>query len=112
MMFLKFYALYLAGEKQREEEAMEVADPMEKCQVRNNELKGIEEQLAAIHEKQPLDGLNLYLYGIVLRGLERKVEARRFLLHSVRLFPCNWSAWLDIISICSDLNDISNVRAD
>jgi len=109
-LFLRLYALYLAGEKRREEETMEVADPAEKCQVRNAELKGIEELLAALHGQQALDGLGLYLYGITLRGLEMMEEARRILLKSVRAFPCNWSAWLDIIATCSDLNDITDLR--
>merc|ERR1719171_364603 len=50
-LFVRLYSLYLAGEKRREEEAMEVADPVEKCQVKNQELKMIEEHLAALHEK-------------------------------------------------------------
>jgi len=104
-IFLRFYSLYLAGEKRREEEAVEVVDPVEKCQVKNQELKAIEEQLAALYEQRLLDGLNLYLYGITLRGLDLKVEARRILLQSVRSFPCNWSAWLDIVAISSDLDD-------
>lgn len=112
VLFLRLYSLYLAGEKRREEEAMEVQDPFEKSQVRNTELKAIEEQLAALHAGNLLDGLNLYLYGVVLRGLEMKAEARRMLLQSVRTFPCNWSAWLDIVAICSDLNDVTDVRND
>lgn len=111
-LFLKLYSLYLAGEKRREEEAMEVADPVEKCQVKNVELKMIEEQLAALHEQHLLDGLNLYLYGVTLRGLELKTEARRVLLKAVRAFPCNWSAWLDIIAISSDLNDVADIHSE
>jgi len=111
-LFLRSYSCYLAGEKRREEEAMEVADPVEKCQVKNQELRGIEEHLAALHDKNMLDGLNLYLYGIVLRGLDLQVEARKVLLQSVRAFPCNWSAWLDIIAISSDLDDAAEAHAE
>lgn len=111
-LFLKLYSLYLAGEKRREEEAMEVADPVEKCQVKNQELKTIKEHLAALHEQRLLDGLNLYLYGMTLRGLELKAEARRVLLQAVHAFPCNWSAWLDIIAISSDLNDVTDIHAE
>lgn len=109
-LFLRLYALYLAGEKRREEEAMEVADPAEKCQVKNAELKGIEELLVALHRKGALDGLGLYLYGITLRGLELNEEARQVLLQSVFAFPCNWSAWLDLIAVSSDLNDMAGLR--
>jgi anaphase-promoting complex subunit 8 len=50
----------------------------------------------------------LYVYGITLKGLELKDDARRILLESVQAFPCNWSAWLDIISILAS----KNVRMD
>lgn len=109
-LFLKLYSLYMSGEKRKEEEAIEVADPVEKCQVKNVELKAIEEQLAALHKQQELDGLTLYLYGMTLLGLEQKSEARQILLKAVCAFPCNWSAWLDIISICSDLNDVTSAH--
>lgn len=111
-LFLRLYSAYLAGEKRREEEAMEVADPVEKCQVKNHELKMIEEHLASLYGRKLLDGMNLYLYGITLRGLELKAEARRVLLEAVRAYPCNWSAWLDIIAISSDLDDVSDMHAE
>jgi len=111
-LFLRLYAAYLAGEKRREEEAMEVADPVEKCQVKNHELKMIEENLASLHGQNRLDGMNLYLYGITLRGLELKEEARKVLLQSVCACPCNWSAWLDIIAISSDLDDVCEITTE
>eukprot|EP00929_Paragymnodinium_shiwhaense_P009810 TRINITY_DN114165_c0_g1_i1.p1 TRINITY_DN114165_c0_g1~~TRINITY_DN114165_c0_g1_i1.p1 ORF type:complete len:641 (-),score=163.95 TRINITY_DN114165_c0_g1_i1:30-1952(-) len=111
-LFLRLYALYLAGEKRREEEVMEVADPVEKCQVKNQELKAIEEHYAALDAQGQLDGLNLYLYGVVLRGLDLKSDARRMLLRSVHAFPLNWSAWLDIIAISSDLHDVDETAAE
>lgn len=130
-LFLKFYALYLAGEKRKEEETMETASPADKFQsagtadkfqaasptdklfqVRNMELKAIAEQLHTLHKQKAINGLNLYLYGITLRGLELKTEARAILLECVREFPWNWSAWLDIIAICSDLNDVIDGRHD
>jgi len=111
-LFLRLYASYLAGEKRREEEAMEVADPVEKCQVKNHELKMIEEHLASLHGQNLLDGMNLYLYGITLRGLELKAEARKVLMQAVRACPCNWSAWLDIIAISSDLDDVGDMQSE
>ncbi|CAK9018974.1 unnamed protein product [Durusdinium trenchii] len=111
-IFFRSYALYMAGEKRKEEEIAEVPDPVEKGQVKNPELKDLEEELAMLYQHEKLDGLGLYLYGITLKGLERKEEARRILLESVSAFPCNWSAWLDIISISSDLNDVDECRKD
>eukprot|EP00438_Fugacium_kawagutii_P024132 Skav222768 [mRNA] locus=scaffold600:295912:317957:+ [translate_table: standard] len=63
-------------EKRKEEEIAEVQDPVAQLGV------------------APC----LYVYGITLKGLELKEDARRILLESVQAFPCNWSAWLDIIS--------------
>ncbi|CAE7545177.1 APC8 [Symbiodinium natans] len=111
-VFFRCYALYLAGEKRREEDAAEVSDPAESSRVRNTELKTLEEDLSALHHEQKLDGLGLYVYGIVLKGLELKEDARRVLLESVHAFPCNWSAWLDIISISADLDDVSSCREE
>lgn len=65
-----------------------------------------------MHKKHLLDGLNMYLYGMALRGLEQKSEARQVLLQAVHAFPCNWSAWLDIIAISSDLNDVTSIHSE
>lgn len=111
-VFFRSYALYLAGEKRKEEEIAEVQDPVEKGQVKNPELRTLEEELSMLHQQRRLDGLGLYVYGITLKGLELKDDARRILLESVQAFPCNWSAWLDIISISSDLNDVNDCRVD
>ncbi|CAJ1329486.1 unnamed protein product [Effrenium voratum] len=104
-IFFRCYALYMAGEKRKEEEVAELQDPVEKGRVKNPELKQLEEELEALYRQRQLDGLGLYVYGMVLKGLELKEDARRILLESVQVFPCNWSAWLDIVAICSDLND-------
>jgi len=111
-LFLRLYSLYMAGEKRREEEVMEAVEPVDKCQVKNMELRGIEEHLAALHGQRLLDGPNLWLYGITLWSLELKEDARRVLLEAVRAFPCHWSAWLDLIALCSDLGDVADIRAE
>lgn len=38
-LFFRCYALYLAGEKRKDEEIAEIQDPVEKCQVKNQELR-------------------------------------------------------------------------
>lgn len=112
-LFLRFYSLYLAGEKRREEEGMEVTDPVEKCQVKNRELNRIRnEHSALLHQQNLPDGLNLYLYGITLRGLELEVEARNVLLQAVCAFPCNWLAWVNIVAITSKLDDATDMCTD
>ncbi|CAK0854219.1 unnamed protein product [Prorocentrum cordatum] len=103
-LFLRFYALYLAGEKRREEDrGRRGRRPRgEGPGAQPGELKAIQEQLGHLHQQGLLDGLGLYLYGVVLRGAERATEARGVLLESVRAFPCNWSAWLDLLAVSQE----------
>ncbi len=37
-----------------------------------------------------LDGFNLYLYGVILKELDLKQQARSVLVESVNLYPWNW----------------------
>ena len=39
-------------------------------------------------------------------GLERTADARAVLSESVRAFPCNWSAWLDLLKLCADAKQL------
>ena len=69
-----------------------------------------------MHSAGRLDGFGLYLYGIVLRELRMtgipsyssstrllvKGWARSVLADAVNAYPCNWSAWLDLASVCAD----------
>ena len=43
-------------------------DPVEKWAVPNSELAALRKELAPLAEAKRLDGLNLYLYGLILRG--------------------------------------------
>jgi len=46
------------------------------------------------------DGFVLYLYGIVLKELGVTKEAIEVLQLSIKSYPCNWSAWEDLGSLC------------
>mmetsp|Transcript_98791 Transcript_98791/g.205940 ORF Transcript_98791/g.205940 Transcript_98791/m.205940 type:complete len:636 (+) Transcript_98791:76-1983(+) len=101
-LFLRLYGLYLYGEKRREEESFQ-SNECKEHRLGNPELNGIEITLAALAETGRLkDGLLLYLYGIVLKGLDRKADARQALVKSVEAFPWNWSAWLDLMALLVD----------
>lgn len=43
--------------------------------VQNKELAKIESDLEAYNEKDLLDGINLYLYGVILKERNKKSEA-------------------------------------
>lgn len=114
--FLSLYALYLAGEKTREEKllvanakflghnAVECTQSTPKTdvsviQVCNPHLETLIRRLEIAHVAQCLDGFGLYLYGVVLRQLgseERIKKARKVLLSSIIAFPLNWAAWMEL----------------
>ena len=98
-VFLKGYALYLAGEKRKEEEMLERTDPLERCQVVNSKLKPLHAELSALHAEGKLDGFGLYLFGMVLKemggdkkGAAAAVTAKSVLLESVNTYV-SWYAY-------------------
>ncbi|TMW65277.1 hypothetical protein Poli38472_007919 [Pythium oligandrum] len=137
--FLKHYALYLAGEKAKEEMDLEISvtgaspsskeaeKPVDRHGV-NPHLKELYLSLTAAYHTHRLDGFGLYLLAVVLRRLgyttvtgtlasseaspdvweiaESKtsepsdatgdVTTRRILIDSIRAFPWNWSAWMEL----------------
>ncbi|EFN59736.1 hypothetical protein CHLNCDRAFT_133336 [Chlorella variabilis] len=102
-LFLRGYATYLAGEKRKEEERIESKAAGEAAAAANTELDGLEGELQALVAAGQADGFLLYLLGLVLADREKKEEARQALAASVTAYPCNWSAWLALQSVCADL---------
>ena len=123
-LFLKAYALFLAGEKAKEQEALELgqgsaANPgaaLERTTAVNPNLVGLEQDLRGLlHHPmsgEGLDAFGLYIYGVVLKELgavggapPQQPSAHRdtafaVLSESARLFPWNWSCWLDLAEVC------------
>jgi len=62
-LFLKAYALYLAGEKAKEQEAAEMSDALDRPKAVNPNLRGLCADLAALHADEALDAFGLYIYG-------------------------------------------------
>ncbi|CAM6019838.1 unnamed protein product [Sphagnum balticum] len=100
--FLRCYATYLAGEKRKEEEIIELAGPLGRSDAVNPELAGLEQELFALYSKGALDAFGSYLYGVVLHDQQRKADARTVLCASVNAYPWNWSAWLELQALCTD----------
>ncbi|ETN19294.1 hypothetical protein, variant [Phytophthora nicotianae INRA-310] len=158
--FLKYYALYLAGEKAKEEMDLEMnvtgsskeVDRNLHRQGSNPHLKELYLALSAAYQQNSLDGFGLYLYAVVLKRLgyststgstqaqsstpvsmktrhradfaeEQKrqqvddsnasqrnrtedsgaattltfdVTTRFILIESIRRYPWNWSAWMEL----------------
>jgi hypothetical protein len=64
--------LYLLGEMQKDDELLEIQDQQNK-DIKNTQLTLIERDLEAFYLKNQLNEINLYLYALVLKDMERKV---------------------------------------
>lgn len=109
-VFLRCYALYLSGEKRKEEEIIELEGPSGKGDVVNNELVSLERELSALRKSGAIDSFGLYLYGVVLREKGREDLARTVLVESVNNYPWNWSAWTELQSLCTTLDLLNSLN--
>lgn len=95
--FLRMYSLYLAGERRKEEERMELADWTEPD---NLELPYLREELKHLQDAGNLDAHLWYLYGVVLKRLKQNDAAISAFVQSTRLFPYNQGVWLELSPLC------------
>uniref|UniRef100_A0A803P692 Cdc23 domain-containing protein n=1 Tax=Cannabis sativa TaxID=3483 RepID=A0A803P692_CANSA len=98
-VFLRCYALYLAGEKLKEEEMIELEGPLGKTSALNRELVSLERELSTFRKNGTIDPFGLYLYGIVLKEKGSENLARSVLVESVNNYPWNWDAWSKLQSL-------------
>ena len=72
-IFLMYYSIFLAGELRKSEEVMEAEgldDPgAKKATIVNEELERAQKMLGVLYEQGQLDGLNMYLYSILLKKI-------------------------------------------
>ncbi|CBI21585.3 unnamed protein product, partial [Vitis vinifera] len=95
-VFLRCYALYLAGEKRKEEEMIELEGPLGKSDAVNHELVYLERELSMLRKNGTVDPFGLYLYGLVLNKKGSENLARTVLVESVNSYPWNWNAWTEL----------------
>lgn len=48
----------------------------------------------------------LFRYSVFLREMNMKDQAKEVIIQSIRKYPWNWSAWLDLIPLCSIDQDV------
>ncbi|CAN4086127.1 unnamed protein product [Withania somnifera] len=94
-VFLRCYALFLAGEKRKEEEMIELEGPLGKSDVVNHELVSIERELSALRKMEQKGSDNL---------------ARTVLVESVNSYPWNWSAWSELQSLCTTAETLNSLN--
>jgi len=106
-IFLRAYAMYLAGEQRQSQQQLELQQQdasssssrsKSSSQNKNSFLPQLCNELGKAMEADKLNAFGYYVYGLVLKerwpvkGLHSPHEV---FLKSLRLFPYNWSAWLD-----------------
>ncbi|EAZ02088.1 hypothetical protein OsI_24169 [Oryza sativa Indica Group] len=99
-----------AGEKWKEEETVELEGSLGKSNAVNQELVALERELATHRRTGAIDSFCLYLYGIVLRDKGSEALARTVLVESVNSYPWNWSAWLELQSLCTSSDILNNLN--
>ncbi|XP_078434923.1 anaphase-promoting complex subunit 8 [Wolffia australiana] len=109
-IFLRCYALYLAGEKRKEEETIELEGPLGRSEVCNGELAHLERELCALRRSSAADPFTLYLYGIVLRDKGCTSLACTVLAESVNAYPWNWSAWSELQALCTTVDILTGLN--
>jgi len=108
-IFLYYYSLFMAGEMRKEEEMYENGKKEKNNKIIflesnpkgtvNQELALIEMELAKLYQQDQLNELNLYLYGLVLKEKMKKEEAKEVFIKVLNMFPCFWSAWLELCKL-------------
>lgn len=106
--FLRYYSMFLSGEKKKEEENMELK---ENCKSVNTELKNLHQELSMDYENNNLDAFGIYLFGVILQELLLDAKAIEVLIESCNLYPWNWSAWIALGSMCVDTETFIRVRS-
>ncbi|KAF3454077.1 hypothetical protein FNV43_RR04524 [Rhamnella rubrinervis] len=109
-VFLRCYALYLAGEKRKEEEMIELEGPLGKSGAVNSELVSLERELSTLRKNGTIDPFGLYLYGLVLKEKGSENVARSVLVESVNSYPWNWSAWSELQSLCTKVDTLNSLN--
>ena len=114
--FLRWYSLFLAGEKRKDERVLEESGggtsvvPTGKPRAVNEQLTLLSNELGVDSQAGRLDGFGHYVYGLCMRELQRPSQAlEQFTLSAARC-PCFWSAWTELASCLSGPEAISTLE--
>ncbi|KAL3924246.1 MAG: hypothetical protein SGILL_001159 [Bacillariaceae sp.] len=105
-VYLRAYALYMAGERRKEEEysGLESEEKVQTTSPRNPYLRQLVEEVSSAYDNGKLDAFGLYVYGLILKDAQQESivcphAAHLILVESILEFPVNWSAWLDLCDV-------------
>ena len=107
--FLRWYSLFLAGEKRKDERTLEeggggsAAVPTGRPRAINEQLVLLQAELQPEAEGGRLDGYGQYVYGLTLRELQRPEDACAAFRLAASACPCFWAAWTELAASLPDL---------
>jgi anaphase-promoting complex subunit 8 len=112
-VYLRSYALYMAGEQRKNQDMVELQEEGSKVEARNPHLEQLVTELEDYYTQSDgkLSAMGLYVYGLVLKEYlpkKHKHSPHSILIQSIRAFPCNWSAWQDLASLDIDFSIIED----
>lgn len=97
-LFLKLYSKFLAGEKRKEEEAIEIES--------KSNIKPVNKELSEIHSEilstKSNDPFLKYLLGVVSKEMNRKNESIAYFVSSINSYPLLWSSWDELIHLSTE----------
>ncbi|KAK9463747.1 anaphase promoting complex subunit 8 [Lipomyces oligophaga] len=111
-LFLKFYARYMSGEKKKEEQSEVILGPLDGDGTPNKQLVPLINELEELFrsdDHSKTDPFLLYIYGIALIKHKCEKAALEPLLRSVKIYPYNWGAWLELSLCIATVNELSPV---
>lgn len=113
--FLRLYSLYLSGEKKKEEEMEGVLGQNDSGTTPNTNTPLILKELQAEFEhKKPKDVNPMlhYLHGLILLKQKCTDAGIVALTQSLKLYPYNWSCWIELLSALNKLDEAHSVLDD
>lgn len=110
LYFLRSYAKYMLGEKRKEQELLEVTDPLEKSNAKNDQLQDLRTEMSDLKNSIGLDAFNLYLLGIIYKASGILDKARDVFVEALNAYPYIWSAWVDLAILCKDCDVLDSLK--
>lgn len=112
-VFIRLYALYLSGDKRKEEDSEGVLGNNDST-VCNANVPIILKELMTIMQQQEMNEnpFLLYLHGILLLRQKSAKLGIQALVKSIKIYPFNWSVWSELVLSMTSLEEALSILQD
>lgn len=119
-VFLRLYSTYLSQEKKKEEDTEGVLGQNDNSNSASPVVPMILKELEALFERSRLEAKEsysenpflLYLQGILLLKQKADSSAQASFIKSLRIYPFNWSCWLELIASLNNFDQALKILND